>query len=41
LPTDLGRRYIPKDFETELCPSVIITDIGNSIGFLRFSGSEN
>jgi len=23
---DLGRRYIPTDFETELCPSVNITD---------------
>jgi len=25
-PMDLGRRYIPTDFETELCPSVNITD---------------
>jgi hypothetical protein len=25
-PTDLGCRYIPIDFETELFPSVIITD---------------
>jgi hypothetical protein len=24
--TDLGRRYIPTDFETGLCPSVNITD---------------
>jgi len=26
-PTDIGRRYIPIDFETKLCPSVIITDV--------------
>jgi hypothetical protein len=24
--TDVGHRYIPTDFETELCPSVIIID---------------
>ena len=26
LPTEYFRRYIPTDLETELCPSVIITD---------------
>ena len=33
------RRYIPTDFETELCPSVLITDgIFQSVIPLLFSG---
>jgi len=38
MPRRRNGRYIPIDFETELCPSVKIT-VGNSVGFLRFSGS--
>jgi len=38
-PTDLGRRYIPIDFETELFPSVIVTDRKIlSVILLIFSG---
>jgi hypothetical protein len=36
-PTYLGCRYIPTDFEMEL---VLKNSIGNSVGFLRCSGSE-
>jgi hypothetical protein len=38
MPHRRNGRYIPIDFETELCPSVKII-VGNSVGFLRFSGS--
>jgi len=36
---DLCRRYIPIDFEMELCPSVIITD-GNNLSVISLVFSD-